>query len=72
MWIRIVRDLTHYKIGYPKFRKKWEKNYGMKAEGRVNKKLKSIWHYIVNDDQDTAWKFYRQLCKVLKEKYNYD
>lgn len=69
MRIWIVRDLSHYKVGYPKFEKKREKTYWLKAWWRIRKKLKSIRHYIVNNDNDTAWKFYRQLEKAIKEKY---
>ena len=51
----------------------WERVYGMQAEWRINKKLKSIYHYLVNDDQNTAWKFYRDLQKAIKVKYpNYE
>ena len=32
MRIRMIRDLTHYRVGYPKFRRKREAMYNIKAE----------------------------------------
>ena len=31
--------------------------------GRAKKKLKSVWHYLVNQNEKEAWHFYRQLEK---------
>lgn len=58
----------HWRWSYFNFRKWFQKMYGIRTEWRINKKLKSIRHYLVNNDNDTAWKFYKQLEKAINEK----
>lgn len=73
MWIWIQMEIMwlydHHGRTYKKFRKKWEWMYWITATWRINKKLKSIRHYIVNNDNQTAYKFYRQLEKEIKILY---
>jgi hypothetical protein len=54
-------------IGYPKFKKKFEKVWGELPSHRAKKKLKSCWHYLVNNDIESAWHFYLQLYDCYEE-----
>lgn len=71
MRIRIVQSITYHGKrgrGYLKFEKRFENMYGIDVTGKIKRKLKSIFHYIINNDHDTARQFYLQLQKLLDEK----
>ena len=56
-----------YIIGYKKFKKRFEKAFGELPSRRAKKKLKSVRHYLVNNDIETAWHFYLQLYECYEQ-----
>lgn len=48
-------------IGYPKFRNRFTKIFGALPTRRAKKKLKSVYHYLVNNDIENGRHFYKQL-----------
>lgn len=66
MRIRITWQIAHYTQGYLKFKAKREKMYGALPTRRAKKKLKSIWYYLINDNEKEARICYKQLNKELE------
>ena len=67
MRIRITWQIKTRICWYTKFRDRFETMYGKLPSHRAKKKLKSIWYYLVNDNEWEAWKCYQQLDKELQD-----
>ena len=59
-----IRILERYKLyWYVNLRDKFVSMYWNLPTRRAKKKLKSVYHYLVNNDEKQARHFYRQLDK---------
>lgn len=61
---------TKKKIWYLKFRVKFQDKFWILPSPRAKKKLKSVFHYLINNDDAQAIHFYRQLEKEYKDILN--